>query len=107
MTFEHWDTIQSMIGHKRLGSETTERLFNLCTALLKLNMASVPISLCKIRTDLLIYKNRDDLSVLKAALVTGSQATIDFILKLPDETLRLVTKDDKSETILHIAARNQ
>lgn len=47
------------------------------------------------------------MSVLKNALISGSQATIDFFLSLPEETLRLVTKNDGADTLLHIAARNQ
>jgi hypothetical protein len=70
-------------------------------------MASVPISLCKTRTDLLIYKTKDHMSVLKNALIAGSQATIDFFLGLSEDTLKLVTKNDGPDTLLHIAARNQ
>ena len=72
-----------------------------------MDMASVPISLCKSRTDLLIYKSRDHMSVLKNALINGSQATIDFFLELPEVTLKLVTGGDGPDTVLHMAARNQ
>jgi hypothetical protein len=70
-------------------------------------MASIPISLCKSREDLLIYKTHDHMSLLKHALVLGNQAIIDYVLELPEDTLKLVIEDDGPETLLHIAARNQ
>ena len=55
----------------------------------------------------MIYKSKDHLSVLKHALVFGNQATIDFFLELPEDTLKLVIAEDGPDTLLHIAARNQ